>query len=102
MWYGIGLVVPPPLYYWLLRVWGYVFGQGLLSLRGFSILFGVLTIWAGYLFVKAAFKNEKLAIVAPFFLAINPFQIQYSLEARMYTLGTFLVMLSSYLLVKAL
>jgi mannosyltransferase len=98
----IGLDVHPPLYYWLLKLWTLVLGQGLLSLRGFSILFGALTIWAGFLFVRKAFGNEKLAIVAAFFLAINPFQIQYSLEARMYTLGTFLVMISSYLLVRAL
>jgi mannosyltransferase len=102
MMYRIGLDVHPPLYYWILRSWAYVFGSGLLSLRSLSILFGILTIYAGYLFVRQAFKNEKLAIIAAFFLAINPFQIQYSLEARMYTLGTFLILLSSYFLIKAL
>jgi mannosyltransferase len=102
MMYRIGLDVHPPLYYWVLRIWGYVFGQGLLSLRALSILFGILTVYAGYLFVKKAFSNEKLAIIAAFFLAINPFQIQYSLEARMYTLGTFLVLFSSWMLLKAL
>jgi 4-amino-4-deoxy-L-arabinose transferase-like glycosyltransferase len=102
MMYRIGLDVHPPLYYWVLRLWSYVFGSGLLSLRTLSILFGVLTVYAGYLFVKEAFKNEKLAILAALLLAINPFQIQYSLEARMYTLGTFLLLLSSYLFVKAL
>jgi len=120
MMHRIALDVHPPLYYWVLRLWSYVFSSSLLSLRSLSILFGVLTILAGYLFVKEAFsasakatggsaeavakagKNEKLAMLAAFFLAINPFQIQYSLEARMYTLGTFLVLFSSYLLVKAL
>src|ERR1044072_2424894 len=53
-----GLDVHPPLYYWVFSPWGYVFGQGLLSLRSFSIFFGVLTIYFGYQFVKAAFKNE--------------------------------------------
>lgn len=102
MMHRIGLDVHPPLYYWILRLWTYVFGQGLLSLRTMSVLFGILTIYAGYLFVRKAFGNEKLAIIAALFLAINPFQIQYSLEARMYTLGTFLVLFSSYLLLKAL
>ncbi len=100
--YRIGLDVHPPLYYWILRLWSYMFGYSLLSLRSLSILFGVLTIYAGYLFVRKAFNNEKLALIAAFFLAINPFQIQYSLEARMYTLGTFLVLISSWLLLKAL
>lgn len=100
--FRIGLDVHPPLYYFILRFWTYVMGQGLLSLRLLSISFGVLTVWAGYLFVKAAFQNQKLALLAALFLAVNPFQIQYSLEARMYTLGTFLSLLSGYLLVRAL
>jgi len=102
MWDRIVLDVHPPLYYYVLRLWSYVFGNSLLSLRGMSILFGVLTVWAGYKLVQKAFKNDGLALLAALFLAINPYQIQYALEARMYTLGTFLVMLSSYMLLKAL
>ena len=41
-------------------------------------------------------------MLAAVFLAINPFQIQYALEARMYTLGTFLILWSSYFLIKGL
>ncbi len=102
MMHRIGLDVHPPLYYWMLRIWTGIFGQGLFGLRSLSILLGVLSIYAGYLFVKEIFKNEKLALLAAFFLAINPFLIQYGWEARMYSLGTFLILLSSYLLVKAL
>lgn len=102
MMHRIILDVHPPLYYIVLRFWSYIFGDSLLSLRGFSILLGALTVWAGYLLVKKAFKSENLALLAAFFLAINPFQIQYALEARMYTLGTFLVLFSSWLLLKAL
>jgi mannosyltransferase len=96
------LDVHPPLYYFVLRLWSYIFGDSLLSLRGLSIIFGVLTVWMGYIFVKKAFQNQNLALMAALFLAINPFQIQYALEARMYTLGTFLVLLSSYYVVRAL
>ena len=108
MMHRIILDVHPPLYYILLRLWNYVFGHGLLSLRSLSIVLGILTVWAGYLFVKQALSgktginNEKWALVAALLLAVNPFQIQYALEARMYTLGTFLVLISSYLLLKAL
>lgn len=102
MMHRIILDVHPPLYYWVLRIWSYVFGHGILSLRSLSILLGIMTVWMGYLLVKKAFKNENWALVAAMLLAINPFQIQYALEARMYTLGTFLVLLSSYLLIKAL
>ncbi len=102
MMHRIGLDVHPPLYYWVLKLWSVVFGDGLLALRSLSIFFGILTIYAGFLFVRKAFGNEKLAIIAALFIAINPFQIQYALEARMYTMGTFLILISSWLLLKAL
>src|SRR4051812_40294221 len=63
----IGLDVHPPLYYFVLRIWSYIFGHSLLSLRSLSVVFGVATIYMGYLFVKEAFKNEKLAIMAALF-----------------------------------
>lgn len=102
MMHRIVLDVHPPLYYIVLRFWSYIFGDSLLSLRGMSIVFGILTVWAGYLLVKKAFNNNSYALLAAFFLAINPFQIQYALEARMYTLGTFCVLLAGYFLVRAL
>jgi uncharacterized membrane protein len=102
MMYRIGLDVHPPLYYWILRLWTYVFGSGLASIRGLSIIFGVLTIWAAYLLVRKAFGSQRLALLAAFLIAINPFQAQYALEARMYTLGTFLLLISSYFLLRAL
>lgn len=101
MMHRIILDVHPPLYYILLRVWSYVFGHSLLSLRTMSILFGLLTIWAAYLFISKAFKNKTYALLAALLVAINPFQIQYALEVRMYTLGTFLTLFSSFLLIKA-
>ncbi|GAC1412323.1 MAG: glycosyltransferase family 39 protein [Candidatus Doudnabacteria bacterium] len=101
MFYRIGLDVHPPAYYIALRLWSYLWGNSLASLRGFSVFFGVGTVYASYLFVKAAFKREELALAAALLVAINPFQIQYVTEARMYTFGTFVIMLSAYFLVKA-
>lgn len=102
MMYRIGLDVHPPAYYLFLRAWHYVFGDSLLSLRGFSILFSTASIWAVWLLVKEAFKNEKAALWAAILAAINPFQLQYVTEARMYTMGAFFVVLAAYFLVKAL
>lgn len=102
MFYRLGLDVHPPLYYIVLKVWIAFTGDSLVALRLFSVIFGVLTVWAGYKFVNSAFGSKKLALLSAFFLALNPFQIQYAVEARMYTLGTFLILLSSYLLVRAL
>jgi uncharacterized membrane protein len=102
MFYRLGLDVHPPMYYIFLRFWHYVFGDSLLSLRGFSILFSVGSIWSGWLFTKEAFRNEKAALWAALFIAINPFQLQYVTEARMYTFGAFFALLAGYFLVKAL
>src|SRR3989344_1553844 len=98
----IALDVHPPFYYIVLRGWDYLFGDSLFSLRFFSLVFGILTIWFFYLFIKKAFKNERLALIGALFLAVNPFQIQYSQEARMYTLGAFLLILAGWFLARAL
>lgn len=102
MFYRIGLDVHPPAYYVALRLWHYVLGDSLLALRGFSVFFGLATAIAGYGFVKAAFKSERVAIITAFLVVLNPFQIQYATEARMYTFGAFLAVLAAYFLVKAL
>lgn len=102
MMYRIGLDVHPPMYYIFLRVWHYIFGDSLLSLRGMSIFFGTASIWAGWAFVKEAFKNEKAALWTALLIAVNPFQLQYVTEARMYTMGAFFALLTAYFLVKAL
>ncbi len=102
MFYRLGLDVHPPMYYTALRLWSYLFGGSMLALRGFSIFFGTAAIWAGWLFTKEAFKNEKAALWAAVFIAINPFQLQYVTEARMYTFGAFFALLAAYFLVKAL
>ncbi|MCX6797516.1 MAG: glycosyltransferase family 39 protein, partial [Candidatus Doudnabacteria bacterium] len=102
MFYRIGLDVHPPMYYIFLRLWHYIFGDSLLSLRGFTVFFSVGTIWAVWMFVKEAFKDGKYAIWAALLVAFNPFQIQYATEARMYTMGAFFAVLAAYFLTKAL
>lgn len=96
------LDVHPPFYYIALRFWDIFFGNSLFSIRAFSVFFSVLIILATYLFVKAAFKNSKLALFSSAIVAISPFQIQYAQEARMYALGAFLIVISSYFLLRAL
>ncbi len=102
MMYRIALDVHPPFYYLVLRSWDLFFGNSLFSIRMFSVLFGVLIVLGTYLLVKEIFKNNRLALFACLIVAVNPFQIQYASEARMYTLGTFLIIFSSYFLLKAI
>lgn len=100
--YRIGLDVHPPMYYIFLRFWHYLFGDSLWSLRGFSVLFGIALIPLTFLLIKEVFKNQKAAYIGAALIALNPFQIQYVTEARMYTMGAFFGLLCAYLLVKAL
>lgn len=102
MMHRIGLDVHPPMYYIFLRLWHYLFGDSVLSLRGFSVFFGVAGIWAVWLFVKTAFKNQKAANWAALLTALNPFIADFSTEARMYTFGAFFAVMAAYFLVKAL
>lgn len=111
----LALDVHPPLYYIFLKFWHVIFGDKLLSLRGFSIFFGVLTVWATWLFTKYSLtpnhsatasgtgrENEKMALWAALLVAISTFQLQYVTEARMYTMGAFFSVLAAYFLVRAL
>jgi mannosyltransferase len=112
MMYRISLDVHPPMYYIFLRFWNYAFGDSLLALRGFSIFFSTACIWAAWAFVKEAFSKQvgadtvrpfkDPAIWAAILIAINPFQLQFVTEARMYTFGAFFALLAAYFLVKAL
>jgi 4-amino-4-deoxy-L-arabinose transferase-like glycosyltransferase len=98
----LALDVHPPMYYIFLRLWHYIFGDKLLSLRGFSIFFGVLTVWATWLFGKYTFKSQKTALWGALLVAVSTFQLQYVTEARMYTMGAFFSVLAAYFLVRAL
>lgn len=102
MMHRIGLDVHPPLYYVALRFWYYLFGDSLLALRSFSIAFGAAIIPLAYALVKNAFHNRKAALIVALLTAINPFQLEYVTEVRMYTFGAFFALLAAYLLVKAL
>jgi uncharacterized membrane protein len=94
--------VHPPLYYLLLKSWSVVFATSLLSLRVFSVILAGLTIWLVYLFTSYAVNSRPAGLLAAFLLATSGWQIQFAWEARMYTLATALVLLSSWLLLRAI
>jgi mannosyltransferase len=98
----IGLDVHPPMYYIFLRLWSYVFGHSLFSLRGMSVMFGVATIMVSYYLVRYIFNSERAAKLTALLIAVNPFQVQYVTEARMYTMGAFFAVAGAFALVAAL
>lgn len=98
----IGLDVHPPLYYMLLRGWAEISNASLLSMRFFSLLFGLATIYGTFLLAKQIFRNTNLAVLSATLLGLSSFQIQYHLEARMYTLAAFLLVFATLFLLRAL
>jgi mannosyltransferase len=103
----------PPLYFLLLKAWASVFGVSEWSLRGLSVLLAGATIVGVYLFSWEAFgqpdqtaeqtaRRHRLALFAAAAVALSVFQIRWSWEVRMYTLGTALAAFCSWALFRAL
>jgi hypothetical protein len=67
-------------------------------LRSLSVLFGVLTVPLIYAVARQLFRSRLAGLLAALLVVVSPLHIWYSQEVRMYTLLTFLCLLSSYLL----
>ena len=91
--------IHPPLYYWLLNLWVRIFGDSEIAVRALSALFGILLVWLTYQIAVRLF-DRRTALIATFFVAINPFLIYYSQEARMYEMLAALTALLYYGLVR--
>ncbi len=91
----------PPLYHAFMHVWVVLFGTSEFSLRFPSVLFGTIAIIIIYVVAKRVL-NVPIARLSALLMAILPFQIAYSQEARMYTLFLMLSLLSVYFLIRAL
>lgn len=90
--------VHPPLYYWVLKSWTMVFGQGELALRSISALFfGLSLIMAGML-LRRLFGGKTALLALPF-VACAPFLLRYGFEIRMYSLASLIGISATYLLV---
>ncbi|HLE25506.1 MAG TPA: glycosyltransferase family 39 protein [Thermodesulfobacteriota bacterium] len=93
--------VHPPFYYIVLSLWINVFGNGEFEVRLLSAIFGILSIPLLYLIVKDLFGNLP-ALISALMLALSPFHVYYSQEARMYSILTFFVLLSIFFMAKML
>ncbi|MCR4407469.1 MAG: glycosyltransferase family 39 protein [Anaerolineae bacterium] len=88
-----------PLYFVLLHGWMRLTGQSDFALRFLSLLFSVLTVSLGYALGRDLF-SDRIGLLTAILLAINPFQIWYAQEARMYSLVVCLTLASTWLLVR--
>lgn len=91
----------PHLYYLLAWLWAKVAGDGEGALRSLSALFGIATVPVVYLAARELFKPPA-ALTAAALVAVNPWFVWYSQEARAYALLVLLCGLSLALLARAL
>lgn len=89
-----------PFYYVLLHNWINLFGISDYSIRFLSVLFSCFTILLLFFFIQEHFINLKLALLACFLMAIEPFFIAYSQQARNYSLSFFLTLLATHIFLK--
>jgi mannosyltransferase len=91
----------PPLYYALLHAWVRVFGDGEAGVRMLSALCGTLTIPMVYLLGRRV-ADERVGLVGALILAVSPFHVRFSQEARMYAVLTLSAALVLYAFVALL
>lgn len=91
--------IHPPLYYYLLHFWAQLWGTSGFALRALSALAG-LTLVALIFLIGQALFGRGVGLVAAALAAVNPFQVYYSQEARMYMLAAMLGAASTFCFVR--
>ena len=86
----------PPLYYVLAWAWSKLFGTGEVGLRSLSAILGTLTVPVAYAAAATLGSSRRVALFAAAFVALNPYLVWYSQEARSYAL---MVLLATWALV---
>lgn len=87
--------VHPHLYYILLKLWSYIFGNGVIALRMFSAFFGVACVALGYTHIRKDF-GDKTGFWFSFLMLFTFSTLKYAEQIRMYTLAIFLLTLTGF------
>lgn len=96
----------PPLYFVLLHLWLNLFSSSgetvnLWAGRALPVFFGILAIPAFYFVTKNIFRSSLISHFSALLIAVSPYSIFISQEARHYTCAVFLVILSLGCFLKA-
>ncbi len=87
--------IHPPLYYWLLKIWVALWGDSEFAVRALSAALGVLLV-AVVFRLGRRWYGRSAGLAAALLATVNPFQLYYAQEARMYMLLTLLGALAVY------
>jgi len=91
----------PPVVFYLDVPSILIFGMNEFGVRFPTALIGSLTPLLGFLIVRKLMKNDLLAILTAFSLAISPWHIQFSRISHDSVLGLFFVLLGTWLFLVA-
>lgn len=91
----------PEGYYFFMWIWTKLFGTGLTALRVPSAIFGIGCIVLVYGLGRLAYER-RVGLLSAGLVAFSGFHIYWSQFARMYAMGCFLALLSSYSLLQIL
>ena len=86
------------LYYFILHYWLH-FGGSEFFVRALSVLFAIASVPVIYLLGRRLF-DSRVGLIAAGLLAVNAYHVQYSQEARSYSLMVLLCLLSSLYFLK--
>src|SRR5689334_9711448 len=78
--------VHPPVFYVSLKVWLAVFGDSIVRLRLFSVLFSAFTFIPLWNCLRRTRSSPSVSLILLLAMACNPFLIFYAQEVRMYAL----------------
>lgn len=99
--------VHPPAHFLLLSAWSRIFGGSLLSLRYYSLVWGLGTVVGGYFLARTALDSSRddgsrqfAGMFAGLLIAFSPLHIYWSQQVKMYALGTCLTVWSTWFLVQ--
>jgi len=81
--------IHPPGYYLLLHAWTRLAGSSDFAAAFLSLFFGMLLVALAY-WLAARVSGPRAGLFAAFLVAISPYNLWYSQEVRMYTLGAVL------------
>ncbi len=90
----------PGLYFYFVIPSILLFGLTEFAVRLPSVLFGVGTVLLLYFISKEIFKNDKVALLSAFLLAITPWHINFSRASWETNCATFFITLGVYLFLK--
>lgn len=91
--------VHPPLFYALLKVWVMIGGESLVWLKSFPVLLSSFSLASLYLLCRSLGLRPVVFCLTVAIVSLNSYLIYYAQELRMYSLLSFLGLLSMWLFV---